>query len=234
EQLHVKDEGGIGRDDTRVASSSIGHIGGAVSFHALWWYQKKVEYQGKLDESSIQKYGEAACQVQRRPGFYQLSSGFGETSITNSVHLLLALRLSQPVHLFRGQSLSQIVALSTQNFDWGACIQPDEYEQTYAKMPKSRENTIPHHSWVLGTSIPKLPIRQASFQSVVNYGALPMIGGALITEPSYTRRTVFAVFVGTMLLNQHWDKVKGEHLDQEEDQGEHLDRDKNHEQFDRD
>ncbi|OBS66128.1 hypothetical protein A6R68_05331 [Neotoma lepida] len=110
----------------------------------------------KRYESFMQKYGEAACQVQvegtclcfksligalAQPylnGTAELSAGFENTSAMHSAHLLPALRLSQLVHLFRGQTLSQIMApLSIQNFGWDPCIQPDDYEQMDAEMPEA-------------------------------------------------------------------------------------------------
>lgn len=81
-----------------------------------------------------------------------------------SAHLLPALRLSQIVHLFRGQALIQIVAaLSIQNFGWDPCIQSDEYRQMEAEMPKTQKKTVSHF-WVLGRITSNLPIRQVCLQ----------------------------------------------------------------------
>jgi len=79
-------------------------------------------------------------------GLYQLLAGFED----KSAYALCTFALStggpgEPVRLFRGRTLGQIVApRGCRDFGWDPCFQPDGYEQTYAEMPKAEKNTISH------------------------------------------------------------------------------------------
>nr|XP_017827411.2 inosine triphosphate pyrophosphatase isoform X6 [Callithrix jacchus] len=77
---------------------------------------------------------------------HQLLAGFED----KSAYALCTFALStghpnQPVRLFRGRTLGQIVApRGCRDFGWDPCFQPDGYEQTYAEMPKAEKNAISH------------------------------------------------------------------------------------------
>ncbi|XP_017827407.3 inosine triphosphate pyrophosphatase isoform X3 [Callithrix jacchus] len=79
-------------------------------------------------------------------GLHQLLAGFED----KSAYALCTFALStgdpnQPVRLFRGRTLGQIVApRGCRDFGWDPCFQPDGYEQTYAEMPKAEKNAISH------------------------------------------------------------------------------------------
>lgn len=50
-----------------------------------------------------------------------------------------------PVKLFRGKTLGKIVdPRGPRDFGWDPCFQPDNFDQTYAEMPKAMKNTISH------------------------------------------------------------------------------------------
>jgi inosine triphosphate pyrophosphatase len=49
------------------------------------------------------------------------------------------------IKLFTGKTNGQIVdPRGPRTFGWDACFQPDNFEQTYAEMPKEIKNTISH------------------------------------------------------------------------------------------
>ncbi|XP_017360282.1 inosine triphosphate pyrophosphatase isoform X2 [Cebus imitator] len=79
-------------------------------------------------------------------GLHQLLAGFED----KSAYALCTFAFStgdpsQPVRLFRGRTLGQIVApRGCRDFGWDPCFQPDGYEQTYAEMPKAEKNAISH------------------------------------------------------------------------------------------
>ncbi|XP_074203104.1 inosine triphosphate pyrophosphatase isoform X2 [Camelus bactrianus] len=79
-------------------------------------------------------------------GLHQLLAGFQD----KSAYALCTFALStgdpsEPVRLFRGRTLGQIVVpRGSRDFGWDPCFQPDGYEQTYAEMPKAEKNIISH------------------------------------------------------------------------------------------
>ncbi|XP_003788266.1 inosine triphosphate pyrophosphatase [Otolemur garnettii] len=79
-------------------------------------------------------------------GLYQLLAGFQD----KSAYALCTFALStgdpsEPVRLFRGRTLGQIVMpRGCRDFGWDPCFQPDGYKQTYAEMPKAEKNAISH------------------------------------------------------------------------------------------
>ncbi|XP_027479246.1 inosine triphosphate pyrophosphatase isoform X1 [Zalophus californianus] len=79
-------------------------------------------------------------------GLYQLLAGFEDKSACALCTFALSTGdPSEPVRLFRGRTLGQIVApRGCRDFGWDPCFQPDGYEQTYAEMPKAEKNTISH------------------------------------------------------------------------------------------
>ncbi|KAM9250088.1 inosine triphosphate pyrophosphatase isoform 4-T6 [Dugong dugon] len=101
---------------------------------------------------SIQQFAE--CEMIRKwfleklkpEGLHQLLAGFED----KSAYALCTIAFStgdpsEPVRLFRGRTLGQIVVpRGCRDFGWDPCFQPDGYEQTYAEMPKAEKNAISH------------------------------------------------------------------------------------------
>ncbi|XP_069793844.1 inosine triphosphate pyrophosphatase isoform X3 [Narcine bancroftii] len=79
-------------------------------------------------------------------GLYKLLAGFED----KSAYALCTFAYStgnpeDPVKLFRGKTLGKIVApRGPRDFGWDPCFQPDNFDQTYAEMPKPVKNSISH------------------------------------------------------------------------------------------
>ncbi|CAM2115306.1 unnamed protein product [Caretta caretta] len=79
-------------------------------------------------------------------GLYKLLAGFED----KSAYALCTFAFStgnpeDPVKLFKGQTCGRIVEpRGPRDFGWDPCFQPDDYDQTYAELPKAVKNSISH------------------------------------------------------------------------------------------
>ncbi|KAM4640939.1 inosine triphosphate pyrophosphatase [Discoglossus pictus] len=79
-------------------------------------------------------------------GLHQMLAGFED----KSAYALCTFAFSNgnpedPVQLFRGKTLGKIVyPRGPRDFGWDPCFQPEEFEQTYAELPKEVKNSISH------------------------------------------------------------------------------------------
>nr|ACO51724.1 Inosine triphosphate pyrophosphatase [Aquarana catesbeiana] len=79
-------------------------------------------------------------------GLHRMLAGFDD----KSAYALCTFAYStgnpdDPVLLFRGKTLGQIVSpRGPRDFGWDPCFQPDDFEQTYAELPKEVKNSISH------------------------------------------------------------------------------------------
>ncbi|KAM9324778.1 inosine triphosphate pyrophosphatase [Gastrophryne carolinensis] len=79
-------------------------------------------------------------------GLHQMLAGFEDKSAFALCTFAYSTgNLEDPVQLFRGKTLGQIVSpRGPRDFGWDPCFQPDGFEQTYAELPKEVKNSISH------------------------------------------------------------------------------------------
>ncbi|XP_072130359.1 inosine triphosphate pyrophosphatase [Mobula birostris] len=82
----------------------------------------------------------------RPEGLYKMLTGFEDKSAYALCTFAYSTgNLEDPVKLFRGKTLGKIVdPRGPRDFGWDPCFQPDNFDQTYAEMPKALKNTISH------------------------------------------------------------------------------------------
>uniref|UniRef100_A0A4W3JQ08 Inosine triphosphate pyrophosphatase n=1 Tax=Callorhinchus milii TaxID=7868 RepID=A0A4W3JQ08_CALMI len=79
-------------------------------------------------------------------GLYKMLAGFED----KSAYALCTFAYStgnpnDPVQLFRGKTPGKIVEpRGPRDFGWDPCFQPDDFDQTFAEMPKTVKNSISH------------------------------------------------------------------------------------------
>lgn len=107
-------------EDTCLCFNALGGLPGPY----IKWFLEKIKPEGlhKLLAGFEDKSAYALCT-------FAYSSG----------------RMEDPVQLFRGKTLGQIVEpRGPRDFGWDPCFQPDGFDETYAELPKAVKNTISH------------------------------------------------------------------------------------------
>ncbi|KJH50833.1 non-canonical purine NTP pyrophosphatase, RdgB/HAM1 family [Dictyocaulus viviparus] len=83
-------------------------------------------------------------------GLYQMLAGFDDKSAYAQCIFAFTEGEEQPVHIFRGRCLGNIVyPRGTTDFGWDPCFQPQGFLETFAEMSKETKNKISHRAKAL-------------------------------------------------------------------------------------